>query len=130
MPVAAVTRLRLRKLRLVPWLMVYAFRSRRQAWASEGCLAADMRMQGARTFWTRTLWRDAEALRQFMRSGGAHGAAIPRLQHWCDEAAVVDWEKDELPDWGEAKARMRSTGRVSRVRHPSPAHARGETVPS
>ncbi len=129
MPIAAVTRLRLRKLRLVPALMVYAFRSRRQARASEGCLAADMRMQGARLFWTRTLWRDAGALRDFMRSGGAHGAVMPRLQHWCDEAAVVDWENDALPEWSEAEAQMRSAGRVSRVRHPSPAHARGETVP-
>jgi hypothetical protein len=129
MPIAAVTRLRLRKLRFVPALMVHAFRSRRQARASEGCLAVNMRMQGACVFWTRTLWRDAKALRDFMRSGGTHGAVMPRLQHWCDEAAVVDWEKDSLPDWGEAEAQMLSAGRVSRVRHPSPARARGETVP-
>jgi hypothetical protein len=129
MPIAAVTRLRLRKLHLVPALMIYAFRSQRQARASEGCLAADMRMQGVRVFWTRTLWRDVQALRDFMRGGGAHGAVMPRLQHWCDEAAVVDWERDSLPDWGEAEAHLRSDGRVSRVRHPSLAHARGETVP-
>lgn len=129
MPIAAVTRLRLRKLRLVPALIVYAFRSRRQARASDGCLAADMRMVGARLFWTRTLWRDADTLRNFMRSSGAHGTVMPQLQHWCDEAAVADWEKDSLPDWDEAEAHMRSAGRVSRVRHPSPAHARGETMP-
>jgi hypothetical protein len=51
-----------------------------------------------------------------------------RMLHWCDEAAGVDFEHDTLPDWSEAEARIRSAGRVSRVRHPSPAHARGETV--
>jgi hypothetical protein len=128
MPIAAVTRLRLRKLRFVPLLLVSAIRSRRQAQASEGCLAADVRMQGARVFWTRTLWRDTRAMREFMRRD-AHGAVMPKLLHWCDEASVVDFERDALPDWDEAEAQMRSTGRVSRVRHPSPAHARGDTLP-
>lgn len=91
-------------------------------------MASDVRMQGARLFWTRTLWRDTNTMRAFMRSG-AHGAVMPRLMHWCDEASLVHWERDSLPDWDEAEARLRSDGRVSRVRHPSPAHARGETVP-
>ena len=128
MAIAAVTRLRLRKLRFVPLLMVAAFRSRRQAQASDGCLAADMRMQGARVFWTRTLWRDGKAMRDFM-GGGAHRAVMPRLQHWCDEASLADWEQESLPEWSEAEARLRDRGRLSRVRHPSPAQARGETVP-
>ena len=55
MPVAAITRLRLRKWRYVPLLILSAMRSKRQALASEGCLAADVRTQGARVFWTRTL---------------------------------------------------------------------------
>jgi hypothetical protein len=129
MPIAAVTRLRLRSRVFAPHLFWNAFRSLRQARRSDGCLAADVRTIAARVFWTRTLWRDAEALRDFM-SSGAHRAVMPRLQHWCDEAAVVHWERDALPDWGEAEAQMRSSGRVSRVRHPSPAHARGETVPA
>jgi hypothetical protein len=126
MPVAAVTRLR--RLRYVPLLIVAAFRSRRQALASPGCLAADMRMQGARVFWTRTLWHDTHAMRDFMRAG-AHGAVMPRLQHWCDEASLVDFERDTLPEWTEAEAKLRSAGRLSRVRHPSSAQARGETLP-
>jgi hypothetical protein len=128
MPIAAVTRLRLRRWRFVPLFILAALRSRRQARASEGCMASDVRMQGARLFWTRTLWRDTNTMRAFMRSG-AHGAVMPRLMHWCDEASLVHWERDSLPDWDEAEARLRSDGRVSRVRHPSPAHARGETVP-
>ena len=128
MPLAAITRLRVRRLRFVPLLVFHAFRSRRQADRADGCLAADVRTLGSRVFWTRTLWRDAAAMRAFMNSG-AHRAAMPKLQHWCDEAAIMHWERDTLPDWSEAEAQMRAAGRVSRVRHPSPAHARGETVP-
>ena len=121
--------MRLRKWRYVPFFILAASRSWRQALASEGCLAADVRTQGARVFWTRTLWRDKAAMRAYMRDG-AHGAVMPKLQHWCDEASLVDWEGDALPEWEQAEARLRSAGRVSRVRHPSPAHARGETVPA
>ena len=128
MPIAAVTRLRLRSLRFFPLFVVGAFRSRSQALRADGCLAADTRTIAGRVFWTRTLWRDAAAMRNFARSG-AHGAVMPKLQHWCDEAAVVEWERDALPDWREAETRLREHGRVSRVRHPSPAHARGETAP-
>ena len=65
----------------------------------------------------------------FMRSG-SHGAVMPKLQDWCDEASLVDWEGDALPEWDQAEAQLRSTGRLSRVRHPSPAQARGETLPA
>ena len=129
MPIAAVTRLRLRSLRFVPLLIVAAIRARRQARTSDGCLAADTRTERGRVFWTRTLWRDAAAMHGFARRD-AHGAAMPRLQDWCDEASVVHFEHGTLPDWDEAEARLRDAGRVSRVRHPSPAHARGETVPA
>jgi hypothetical protein len=129
MPIAAVTRLRLRKRRFAPLLLWSALRSLRQSRLADGCLAADVRTTRARAFWTRTLWRDAGAMRAYMRSG-AHRLAMRKLPHWCDEAAVVDWERDALPDWPEAEAKMRTSGRVSRVSHPSPAHARGETVPT
>jgi hypothetical protein len=129
MAIAAITRLRLRKLHLVPLLLLGAFRSRRQALASDGCLAADVRMVGARLFWTRTLWRDADAMRGFMR-GGPHRAVMPKLLDWCDEASLADWPSDTLPEWTEAEAQLRSIGRLSRVRHPSPAQARGETSPA
>ncbi len=50
---------------------------------------------------------------------------MPHLMHWCDEASVAHWEQLDatLPDWLEADHRMRATGRISKVRHPSPDHA-------
>jgi len=131
MPVAAVTRLRLRGLRFVPRLLWLAMRSLRRARRSDGCLAADMRMLGPRVFWTRTLWHNPKAMHDFM-IGGAHRVAMRRLPIWCDEAAVVNWEQDAstLPGWSEAESRLRDEGLLSYVRHPSAAHARGETMPT
>jgi hypothetical protein len=109
MPVAAVTRLRLRSVRFVPLLVVAAVRARRQALASEGCLAADTRAHRGFVFWTRTLWRDAAAAHRFARSG-AHGAAMPKLQHWCDEASVVHFERDTLRSGTRPRRRSAATG--------------------
>jgi len=56
---------------------------------------------------------------------GAHKAAMTHLIHWCDEASVAHWIEPEasLPSWEEADRRMRSSGRPSKVKHPSPNHA-------
>jgi quinol monooxygenase YgiN len=131
MPFASITRLRLRSIRFVPRFIYDAFRALQQARASDGCLAADVRTIKARVFWTRTLWRDGAAMSAY-RASGAHRATMPKLQHWCDEAAVVHWEQETaaLPPWSEAEARMRAEGRLSRVRYPSSVHARGETLPT
>jgi hypothetical protein len=128
MPFAAVTRLRVRRLRFLPVFLISAYRSIAQARRTEGCIAADMRTSGGRVFWTCSLWRDTDAMRRFMGSG-VHRHAMSRLPDWCDEASLVHWQHDALPDWSEAEARLRQSGRLSRVRHPSPAQARGEVVP-
>jgi hypothetical protein len=63
-----------------------------------------------------------------MRSG-AHRTVMPKLIDWCDEASLVNWERDTPPDWSQAEATMWSDGRLSRVRYPSPAQPCGETLP-
>ena len=35
-----------------------------------------------------------------------------------------------LPAWQEAEARLRLEGRTNKLHYPSPAHLRGETLPS
>jgi quinol monooxygenase YgiN len=131
MPFSSITRLRVRSLRYLPEFLWRALSSVRQARSSDGCLFADVRREVKLTFWTRTVWRDEASMRAFM-THGAHRKVMPKLLDWCDEAAVVHWEEasSALPEWSEAEARMRAEGRVSRVRHPSPAHTRGETVPA
>jgi len=58
--------------------------------------------------------------------------AMPKLIGWCDEAAVGHWRQDTtgLPRANEALERMQSTGHLSKVRHPSAAHAARETAPT
>ena len=58
------------------------------------------------------------------RGSGAHGAVMKRLSGWCDEAAYTHWESTDttIPAWPEAYERLKSSGKISRVEHPSVAH--------
>jgi hypothetical protein len=99
-------------------------RSTSQVKKSGGFLGGGVLADRHRTFWTMTLWDDQASMLRYMTTG-EHKAAMPHLLDWCDEASVVHWEQPEAtkPSWGEAETRMRSMGRVSKVRHPSPQHA-------
>lgn len=124
MPFVSLTRLRLRSIRFFPVFAVHALRTRAQAAAAPGFIRGVLLMDRGTTFWTMTAWESEAHMRAYMLAG-AHKAAMPRLMHWCDEASVAHWEQDqaELPTWAEADRRMRATGRISKVRHPSPNHA-------
>jgi hypothetical protein len=65
------------------------------------------------------------------RDAGPHKRAMPKLLDLCEEASVARWtqDTDRLPTAAEALERMRTGGRPSKVRHPTEAHRRGETVP-
>lgn len=131
MPLASITRLRVRSIRYLPEFLWHAFRSVRQARNSPGCIAADVRREVKLVFWTRTLWHDEPSMRAFMTTG-AHRAVMPKILDWCDEASVTHWqqENDTPAGWPTTKVKMHTEGRTSRVRHPSAAHARGETAPN
>jgi hypothetical protein len=130
MPLASMTRLRVRSVRYLPEFLLRALGSVRQARNTPGCIAADVRREVKLVFWTRTLWRDEPSMRAFMTTG-AHRVVMPKILEWCDEASVTHWQQegDVPPDWEMAKTNMRTEGRTSRVRHPSAAHQRGETAP-
>jgi heme-degrading monooxygenase HmoA len=120
----SITRLRLRSVRFLPFFAVYAQRSIQQVRRAEGFTGGSLLADRSWTFWTMTAWDSQESMRRYMASG-AHGAAMPHLMDWCDEASVVHWVREEegLPGWAEADRRMRESGRISKVRHPSPNHA-------
>jgi hypothetical protein len=102
----------------------------RQARGAPGFLVGQLAGGANRTFWTITAWTDEAAMRAY-RNGGAHMRAMPRLLDWCDEAAVAHWTQPgiELPALADAAQRLGSAGRLSKVRHPSPAHERAEAWP-
>jgi hypothetical protein len=129
MPLVSITRLRVRSVRFFPAFIWYTVRSLQQARHNPGCLAVDVRHEKALVFWTRAVWTDPAAMRSFMGSG-PHRIVMPKLQDWCDEASLAHFEdaSGRVPDWEAAALRVRHEGRTSRVKHPSEAHARGETV--
>ena len=120
----SITRLRVRSIRFLPFFVLYTYRSLRQVKTSSGFQCGGLLADRSWTFWTMTAWDNQESMRRFMTTG-SHGAAMPRLLNWCDEASVVHWEQAEadLPSWTIADQRMRASGRVSKVRNPSPRQA-------
>lgn len=127
MPFVSLTRIHLRPFRHLPAFAVWAVRTNRQVARSDGFLGGRLFNEAPLGFWTVTAWDDRAAMRAF-RGGGAHGAVMPRLRTWCDEASVLHWEQDGpgLPDSEETLRRMVADGRLSRVDHPSPAHGARE----
>jgi hypothetical protein len=130
MPLISITRLRVRSFSYLPAFVIGAFRSARQAKHAPGNLAVSLLSDSNFAFWTRTLWDDERAMRAFMVTE-PHRGVMPRLLHWCDEAAVVHWTADsrEPPSWQETHRRLQHEGRASRVDHPSAAQLRFEIPP-
>jgi hypothetical protein len=126
----SITRLRLRSRWFELLFLWHAVRSNIQAKRADGCLGVSVRRADG-AYWTMTMWRDAAATRAFMLSG-AHKDAMPKLQTWCDEASLAHWEQDTatMPTWDEGARRLTADGRLSHVKHPSPAQSAGLTMGS
>ena len=123
MAFVSVTRLRVRTAWFLPGFFWYALGSMRQAERSEGFLGGRVLSNAQKVFWTVTVWKDERAMNAY-RTKGAHLKAMPKLLHWCDEAAVAHWSQEsaEIPAWDEAHRRMVEEGRASKVQYPSAAH--------
>ena len=124
MALISVTRLRLRSLRYFPPFVWYALTSARQAQRAPGFLDGLLAGEKIRAFWTITAWSDEAAMRAY-RNTDAHFRAMPKLLRWADEASFVHWQQESprLPEMEEALRRIVAEGRLSKVNHPSPAHA-------
>ncbi|WP_158942154.1 DUF3291 domain-containing protein [Granulicella sp. S190] len=120
----SLTRLRIRSIRFLPLFVIYTLRSLRQVKKAPGFQRGALLPDRSWTFWTMTAWDQSDSMRSYMTTGD-HKRAMPHLMHWCDEASVAHWEQEEstLHSWEEADRRMRESGRISKVNHPSPEHA-------
>ena len=119
----SVTRLRVRKLIYLPQFLWRTQFAQRQAVRAPGFLGGRLLVDKRRAYWTLTVWEGEKAMKAY-RGSGAHGAAMPRLMHWCDEAAYAHWESADstVPEWPEAYQVLLKSGKLSRVNHPSAAH--------
>jgi len=122
MPFISLTRLRVRSWRYLPQFVWHSLKAASQAKRSEGFLGGRLLIEARSTFWTVTAWKDEATMRAY-RNAGAHGAVMPSLMDWSDEASVAHWTQDtsEIPGWQDLHRRMVDEGRLSKVRHPSPA---------
>lgn len=120
----SLTRLRIRSVRFLPFFALHAYRSLKQVKIAPGFRQGLLLVDKKRTFWTMTAWDTEENMRGYM-TAGSHKAAMAHLLNWCDEASVAHWMHSEeaLPSWLQADHHMRTIGRASKVRHPSPQHA-------
>ena len=68
-------------------------------------------------------------MKAFMMAG-VHRGVMSKLLNWCDEAALVHWTQDSTapPEWPEAREKMQTIGRTSKVNHPS-EHQRAFRIP-
>jgi hypothetical protein len=124
MTFVSLTRLRLRSVWYLPAFMIHAMRSSNQLAKRSKFIKGKTLLDRHLVFWTLTLWHNEADMRAY-RNMDAHKKAMPKLQHWCDEASVAHWtqEGNEFPSWTEAWERMRSSGRASKVKYPSSGHA-------
>ena len=123
MPFVSITRLRLRSpLYLLPFF-IHTARSARQLVNESKFLGGKTLLDKGLTFWTMTLWNSEVDMRAY-RNTDAHKKAMPKLQNWCNEASIVHWEQEGtgMPEWFDAHERMKSGGRLSKVKHPSADH--------
>lgn len=130
MAVIVVTRLRLKDPALLDEFFTDAVASIEQAQKSPGNLGTDALADAGNAWWTVTAWQERSAMHAFVASE-PHRAIMARLDHYCNEAAFVDWEQDspDLPDWQTNWRRLTADGLAAELTQPSPAH-RARTFPA
>jgi heme-degrading monooxygenase HmoA len=106
------------------------FAANHQVARANGFRGGRLLIDRRRTFWTLTAWEDERTMKSF-RGSGVHAKVMPRLFHWCDEAAYSHWiaTDDKIAEWPEAFDRLISEGRLSRVEHPSTDHTEHKFAP-
>lgn len=128
MALVSLTRLRVRSMWLLPRFFWYAVPSSQQARKAPGNLGVELLNDTNFAFWTKTLWKDEASMRAYMLSG-AHRKSMPVLQEIVDEAQVVHYTGDALPDWQEAHRRLLESGKFTNLKTPSPDHLARRIAP-
>ena len=94
-----------------------------QAQKSEGNLGADALADADNAWWSVSAWQERRPMQAYVHSE-PHLSISARLDHFCDEATLVDWEQDgpDLPDWQTNWRHLVADGKVAELTHPSAAN--------
>lgn len=123
MPVAVVTRLRLRDQAFFDEFFASAVSAVEQAQNSVGNLGADVLAEANNTYWTRTVWQERHLMNAFV-GAEPHRQTMRRIDDWCDEATFVEWEQAdaELPAWRDGYERLVASGQGPDLTHATKSH--------
>jgi hypothetical protein len=126
----SITRLRVRSVLFLPLFGLHALRSATQAMGSEGIVDFSTRVEDPFTHWTKTVWKNEPAMKDF-RNSGAHQVAMRLLASICSEASYARWQQDapDAPTWEEAHKALLEQGKLSKLKNPSTFHSEGRTAP-
>jgi hypothetical protein len=126
----SITRLRVRSLWYMPLFMLHAARTMLQAQRADGIIRVETRFEMNHVVWTKTVWDEESQMKKY-RVSGAHQVAMRLLSEICSEASYARWQQPDStsPTWEEAHRRLLESGKLSKVKHPSAAHAAGVLAP-
>ncbi|SRR5258707_593190 len=109
---ALISYLPLRHFRAIPKFFRYTFEIQRQLRTSSGLIGYSLDAQPfARKFWTLSVWRDPQALQDFV-GVMPHSRTMQHLAPHMGKSQFAQWtvESHEIPlDWNAAKARITQT---------------------
>ena len=129
MPFVSITRLHIALVRFLPGFFLRSLSIAKQACRTPGFLGGWLGNDPEWGLWTATVWESADAMEAFRRSG-PHGAAMPKLLRWSDEAAFGHWEQADgtVPSADVVYDRMSREGRLSKLPRPSARQQAGVKV--
>jgi hypothetical protein len=124
----SVTRLRVKKYRLLPIFYWFSSFAIRQVARSSGFVAGGIGVDRKKAFWTATLWENGQSMQQFVGSG-THLKLLPKLREWCDEACTAhcEYQSEEIPDVDFCFDFLSREGDYSFLREPTADH-RNKTI--
>ena len=109
---ALISFLPLKHFRAIPNFFRFTFEIQRQLRTSAGLVGYSLNAQPfARKFWTLSVWRDQQALQDFV-GAMPHSRTMQRLAAHMGKSQFAQWtvESHEVPlDWKSAKARITQT---------------------
>jgi uncharacterized membrane protein/heme-degrading monooxygenase HmoA len=116
--VVLLSRLELRSARHLPGFLIAALRLRRALRRTAGAVSLDLAAQPfTRTFWTWSVWRDADAMRAYTRSD-LHAGVMRRYRPHLRGSAFRTSSASPR-DWAEARRLLEGRGSESVTAPPS-----------